>query len=174
MLIDISKVLSQAGLIKNYTCEIDFDSVDVLGNSYSIINQKPFELCLVNDEDSKIYISGHASVTLLIPCDRCLEDVEHTVDFTIDRELDLENGVIIAGEDEDITYIDDSSLDTSRLIFDEILVNWPSKMLCKDDCKGLCLKCGQNLNIAECDCDRTVLDPRMAAFQDVFREFKEV
>ena len=61
-----------------------------------------------------------------------------------------------------------------RLIFNEILVNWPAKVLCKSDCKGICPKCGTNLNLATCDCEQGELDPRMAQFQDVFNKFKEV
>ena len=45
---------------------------------------------------------------------------------------------------------------------------------CKEDCKGLCPVCGTNLNEKECGCDRTVADPRMAAIQDIFKNFKEV
>ena len=64
--------------------------------------------------------------------------------------------------------------DTNELAKSEILLHWPMKILCKDDCKGLCSKCGADLNYEECGCDRTVLDPRMAAIQDIFNKFKEV
>ncbi|MBQ1604529.1 MAG: DUF177 domain-containing protein, partial [Lachnospiraceae bacterium] len=77
-------------------------------------------------------------------------------------------------EDGDDDFVNENQLDVDRLIFDEILVNWPAKVLCKDDCKGICLVCGQNLNIQDCGCNRQVIDPRMAAFQDVFDQFKEV
>ena len=77
--------------------------------------------------------------------------------------------------DEAASYIDEERvLDVDRLIFNEILVNWPAKVLCKSDCKGICPKCGTNLNLATCDCEQGELDPRMAQFQDVFNKFKEV
>ena len=47
-------------------------------------------------------------------------------------------------------------------------------VLRKDDCKGICSRCGANLNIQTCDCDTTGLDPRMAAIKDIFSKFKEV
>lgn len=77
-------------------------------------------------------------------------------------------------EDEENTFLEEHELDVDRLIYDEILVNWPTKVLCKDDCKGICPVCGQNLNQQDCGCDRQVIDPRMAKFQDIFNEFKEV
>ena len=75
--------------------------------------------------------------------------------------------------DED-NYIAGYELDVDALIADEIVLQWPMKVLCKEDCKGLCTVCGKNLNTGECGCDRTVLDPRMAAFLDIFEQFKEV
>ena len=65
-------------------------------------------------------------------------------------------------------------LDLDILIFDEVVPKLPSRVLCKEDCKGLCPVCGTNLNEKECGCDRTVADPRMAAIQDIFKNFKEV
>ena len=48
------------------------------------------------------------------------------------------------------------------------------KVLCKDNCKGICSRCGANLNKGDCGCDTWVPDPRMAAIQDIFKQFKEV
>ena len=71
-------------------------------------------------------------------------------------------------------YITGMDLDGDRLVCDEILIQWPLKVLCKEDCKGICSKCGQNLNHGECDCEKGSLDPRMAAISDIFSKFKEV
>jgi uncharacterized protein len=65
-------------------------------------------------------------------------------------------------------------LDVDCLVVNEILVNWPTKVLCKEDCKGICPVCGKNRNLYDCGCDTVVLDPRMQQFQDVFKDFKEV
>ena len=48
------------------------------------------------------------------------------------------------------------------------------KVLCSEDCKGICNVCGQNLNEGTCDCEDTGLDPRMSVIRDVFKNFKEV
>jgi uncharacterized protein len=75
---------------------------------------------------------------------------------------------------EQSAYVEGCQLDVDRLIYGEILVNWPMKVLCREECKGLCKKCGQNLNQGACGCDQFVPDPRMAAFEDMFNNFKEV
>ena len=50
-------------------------------------------------------------------------------------------------------------LDVEELVRNELIVQWPIRVLCKDDCKGICSRCGANLNIQTCDCDTTGLDP---------------
>ena len=109
-----------------------------------------------------------------IPCSRCLEEVPTRIHFDIDKEFRLENSAINDEEMEDIDYLIGFDLDVDKLIYGEILVNWPMKVLCREDCKGICKVCGMNLNKGNCDCQRTELDPRMAAIQDVFNKFKEV
>ena len=56
----------------------------------------------------------------------------------------------------------------------EILIGWPTKVLCSEDCKGICNVCGQNLNMGTCNCEDTALDPRMSVVRDLFKNFKEV
>ena len=49
-----------------------------------------------------------------------------------------------------------------------------NEVLCREDCKGICNRCGANLNHTECSCDRSSPDPRMSVIQDLFQKFKEV
>ena len=91
---------------------------------------------------------------------------------------------IILGEDaedhmfsdefDESNYIDGYTLDVDKLVYNEVLIGWPTKILCSEDCKGICNVCGQNLNLGTCDCEDTSLDPRMSVIRDVFKNFKEV
>ena len=112
---------------------------------------------------------------LEIPCDRCLEPVrtELFLDFTKDVDLDVADGEQTEELDE-TNYIDGYALDVEQLLYNEILIGWPTKILCSEDCKGICNVCGQNLNQGTCDCEDTSLDPRMSVIRDVFKNFKEV
>ncbi len=113
-------------------------------------------------------------MTVRIPCNRCLEDVETDIRFTIDKELTTDGAEINDGETEAADYLSGVWLDTDKLIYGEILVHWPMKVLCREDCRGICRVCGMNLNKGDCGCPKTEPDPRMAAIQDVFSKFKEV
>ena len=72
------------------------------------------------------------------------------------------------------SYLTGYDLDVDRLVYLEVLMSWPLKVLCKEDCKGICNRCGTNLNIGTCACDTRSLDPRMSVIQEIFNQFKEV
>ena len=103
--------------------------------------------------------------------DRCLEDVENTFHITIDRSVNPNTESDGIEDVDELSFIDGYMLDVDKLIIDEIVVALPTKVLCKEDCKGLCSVCGTNLNYHSCDCHKESLDPRMAAIQDIFRDF---
>ena len=175
MLIDVQQVLSTSGKTEIFKVNFGEEEISYNGISLHIIYNEPFDLCLQNADNQKLMITGTSLIKGFIPCDRCLEDVEISFDIKIERSLKTEDGqVVIDLDEEDDAFYADHRIDSDRLIYDEILVNWPAKVLCQEDCKGICHVCGQNLNLKSCGCDRTVLDPRMAAFQDIFNEFKEV
>ena len=180
MIIDIRDVLSCENKEVQKTVTIEMESFVSRLGEFPIVEKSPVTLQMTNKENERLFISGEVEVVMLIPCDRCLEEVPTTLHFEIDKEIPLENGTVRVASEEDDEEMDDTDyligfdLDVDKLIYREILVNWPMKVLCKEDCKGICKVCGHNLNKGECGCQRTELDPRMAAIQDVFNKFKEV
>ena len=140
------------------------------------------------DEQSFLVIRGTAKIGVRIPCDRCLDDVEVPLELEFSQKVpaERETGSKEADESpgdadtqeesafEPDYYLEGYNLDVDKLLFGEALLNWPSRVLCKEDCRGLCPVCGQNLNHGDCGCERKALDPRMAKVLDVFSKFKEV
>ncbi|MCR5640027.1 MAG: DUF177 domain-containing protein [Lachnospiraceae bacterium] len=176
MNIDLTAVLTHMDEHFDVECQLDMDVFQLGTEAYPILNKKPFTLNLSNVMGQKLLICGKTDVTLTVPCDRCLEDVEITLPLTIDYEFQIRQEQIVPDADEEYSFFteDYRELQPDEMIHDEILVNWPDKVLCRENCKGICPVCGQNLNKKDCGCDRVVLDPRMAKFQDIFNEFKEV
>ena len=153
--------------------EVGLRSFDSKLGRFPVKKKDPFELKFANEENKRLLIQGETEVTIAIPCDRCLEDVERVFPIIISKEIDL------TGDDEEksvdgLHYMVGTNLDVDQLIFGEILVSWPMKVLCREDCKGICKRCGANLNMAEFQCQKTEPDPRMAAIQDIFNKSKEV
>ena len=101
------------------------------------------------------------------------EPLELTVENTGNRVLKLTDEQRVNDLDES-SYLTGTDLDTDRLVYLEVLMNWPQKVLCSENCAGLCPVCGKNLNEGSCGCDEGPKDPRMAAVSDIFRKFKEV
>ena len=72
------------------------------------------------------------------------------------------------------SYLQGYNLDVDQFVRSELLLNLPMKVLCREDCRGICNRCGANLNYETCGCDRSSPDPRMSVIQDIFKQFKEV
>ena len=173
MKIDITDLRSIENLVRNLQVSVDLEFFQSKLGSFPIKEKEPFSLCLENQENQWLVLSGETDITLLMPCDRCLEEVPVTLHLVVNRKYPLEEAE--SGEDTaDLDHLEGAELDIDRLIYNEILVNWPMKVLCREDCKGICRKCGTNLNYQTCLCDQQELDPRMAAIQDIFHQFKEV
>ena len=61
-------------------------------------------------------------------------------------------------------------LNLSELVESDILLELPTKMLCKEECKGLCQNCGKDLNEGSCNCKTQFVNPKFAALKDLFSE----
>ena len=169
MLINLSKLLSGdlPSITEQVTIEMETFASSV--GVFPIKDKKEFSLKVSKIGKDKFLIEGETAVTLEIPCDRCLTPVLVEVPLVINREYD-QNASEEESEDEGL--IIGYNLDTEQLMYCEILVNWPMKTLCTEACKGICKKCGTNLNHSNCTCDTVELDPRMAKIRDIFNNCK--
>lgn len=174
MLIDISEIVSCENKEITKEVQLELNSFISKLGEFPITKKAPIDIRIANRENKRLLIQGEVDLTVSIPCSRCLEEVPTDIRFSIDKELELNGSELNDEEMEDTDYLIGLNLDIDKLIYGEILVNWPMKVLCKEDCEGICKVCGMNLNKGNCDCQRTELDPRMAAIQDVFNKFKEV
>lgn len=168
MIIDITDVLMNIGRSKQYLVSYEEPVFSSRMGEYDVVTSESFKIEVANVAKNKLHITGNGSVTLAIPCSRCLSNVDTIVDFEIDNEISLEDD-----EAEEQCFITSHSLDVDKMLYMEILLNVPGKVLCKEDCKGICTVCGNNLNISECGCDTFVPDPRMSAINDIFEKFNK-
>ena len=169
----INQILGEG--IENVQERIANDFAGTGGDHYEVVN--PYEGNLISN--ANLFISQYCAAKNLDFAAISLTDMERILRaglthlYSFSRTMEVRT--VPAEEDgEEDDYVDGFDLDVDRLIYGEIMVNWPTKVLCKEDCKGICRKCGVNLNLQTCDCQKTELDPRMAAIQDIFNKFKEV
>ncbi len=174
MIIDISDVIKISNKEITEDVVIEMESFESRLGTFPILKKSPVTLHIANRENKYVLIEGSVDIEVGIPCGRCLEEVPTQICFDIHKELKFNEGTLVDEEMEETDYLIGLELDVDILVYAEILVNWPMKVLCKETCEGICKVCGMNLNKGNCDCQRTELDPRMAAIQDIFSKFKEV
>ncbi|MCI8814845.1 MAG: DUF177 domain-containing protein [Lachnospiraceae bacterium] len=175
MRIQLTEILSADGQALHREVPLERDTMEVGAERFRLFEKSPVTLDIVHTGDRVIEIEGSCEASAKIPCGRCLEEVDISFALHISRKVDLkESDEERVRELDEGNFITGTELDVEQLVYNELLVQWPMRVLCREDCKGLCSRCGANLNNKPCDCDRTSLDPRMAAICDIFSEYKEV
>ena len=175
MQIHLSDVTDSEGKHIQLQPELELDKISFQMGDYPILEKTPVELEITNTGNKVLELKGIGSVTVGIPCDRCLEQVAVKIPYEIEQKLDMKKSDTERVQDLDENdYLTGMDLDVDRVVYLEVLMSWPLKVLCREDCKGICSRCGKNLNKGSCGCAEEPKDPRMAAISDIFSKFKEV
>lgn len=118
-------------------------------------------------------LKGRLSGTLEIDCDRCLEpqkrpvDIELDLEFVPERAFGADDNLELQPSEMNIDALADEHIDTAEIAREQILLEMPQQFFCREDCQGLCQKCGTNLNETDCGCSDTEIDPRWAALKNL-------
>lgn len=174
MLLNLSDVFTSEGKVLHKSVPLEMTSFDSRLGNFPIVEKQPVDFTFTNIGEQKARIEGNVILKLEAVCDRCMEETTVILDLQFDRVVTSPEITTEDEEADDKSYMEGYQLNVETFMYHEILVNWPVKILCKDDCKGVCPKCGQNLNERDCGCDTFVPDPRMAAIKDIFCRDKEV
>jgi len=103
-------------------------------------------------------------------CGRCLGETEYVIEGEIMRSIVKERN----DAEDDVVYVESAVIDLYDVIYNDIVLNLPTQVICDDDCKGLCPDCGINLNKDSCNCDDENIDPRLAKLKNLFTHTEEV
>lgn len=172
MLVNLSEVMTVTGQTKHMEVPLELTHLERMGESYLISKKNPVILDITSVSERKVRILCQTSLSVKIPCSRCLEDVEISFDIDFEREFDFREVNGVRNEElKEATYIQDFDLNVEDLIVEELLIQFPMQTLCREDCKGFCNECGKNLNTGDCKCSEQGKDPRMLAIQDIFKNF---
>lgn len=121
-------------------------------------------------EGREIHIAGRFSTRLELPCARCLEPVERELAPRFDlhyrsvSEVRVREGeeIELGPEDTDIGFYTGQGLFLADVVAEQVNLALPMKVLCNEECRGLCSGCGANLNRERCRCGPRAVDPRLA------------
>jgi uncharacterized protein len=125
----------------------------------------------------QVRLRGEIKTEVELLCDRCAAPrraplaVEFDTSF-IPQEVEAvkAENVELQAEDLILSAYEGDAVDLDELVREQILLALPSRHLCHEDCKGLCQKCGANLNDAPCSCEQVEVDPRWAALADLKKD----
>lgn len=166
MLLGLAKIIDCPGASVPFSYSADLRDLRY-GNSFPVTEPVVAE-GTVRNTAGVLVMTGNVKTTLHGVCDRCAADFVKEVSFPIDVVLvtelaDEEN------EDEWVFSLEGDSVDLDDIVRTVFVLNMDSKLLCRPDCKGICCRCGKNLNDGPCDCPKEV-DPRLAALKQLLNK----
>lgn len=171
MLINLTNIFSDEQQSVKIEKTINLDKIEFNKEVAKVSGGVFISLELEKISNNEILLTGDIKTTLVLKCDRCNEAVEYPIETHFSKEVDI---TALSQESED-DFIEGYNLDLRKLAENEIYLNFPMKVLCSEDCLGVCPKCGINLNLYSCNCEVDNIDPRLAGLKDLFNEkFKEV
>ena len=144
---------------------LDMSDLEFMGE-YPL--KKPVKIQgVISNKASLVRLEAEIAYCYEAPCDRCGVNTAREHTLTLEKSL----AASIEGEESDTILITpDMKLDLDELVYSETVVNLPMKHLCSEECRGICFKCGKNLNEGECGCPKKEIDPRLAALAELLKD----
>ena len=165
MIIDINPLLKgeKNELEVSYLLKIDEDIDGVVFADSFPVNGR------IKNMAGYITLNLDAKVKYTAECARCLTPVNNERTITFEKTIVTEDTELQNEDNDDYNICKDGLVDIDETLTEQIVLEMPLRHLCKDDCKGLCPKCGTDLNKNSCNCETKELDPRF----DVLRKLLE-
>jgi uncharacterized protein len=160
---DIGRLRLSSGEGRRLDLDVPVDGFDFGGQRYTVPGGQVEAILDVVHTTNGYSLRLRFASDLVGPCVRCLEPADHEVQVDA-REIDQPGG----GEDLSSPYLDEGQLDIHAWARDALALALPAQIVCREDCKGLCAVCGENLNQAGPDhVHEPEPDPRWAALREL-------
>jgi len=166
MLLGLSKIIDCPGQSVSFSTSVDLS--DLQFGTCEPVRDPVMASGTVRNTAGVLMMKGSIQTRLYGVCDRCASEFERDIEFPIDVVLVTE----LANEDNEDEWVfplEGDSADLEDIVRTVFVLNMDSKLLCEPDCKGLCCRCGKNLNEGPCNCQKE-LDPRFAALRQLLEK----
>ena len=166
MRLGLAQIIDRPGESISYSAVVDLSDLQY-GTSYPV-TEPVLASGVVRNTAGVLVMTGLITTCIHGTCDRCAADFDRELEIPIDAVLvtELANE---EKEDEWVFPLDGDSADLEDIIRTTFVLNMDSKLLCSEDCNGLCCRCGKNLNDGPCDCQKEI-DPRLAALKQLLNK----
>ena len=149
---------------------VTLEPLDLGGQRYLPEPEEPQASLVINRAVSGTLFSLSFEVSLVGPCVRCLQGASVPIRVAA-KEYQAESP---DSEELEMPYVADDRLDLTAWAHDLVALSLPLKILCREDCAGICPGCGANLNLEPCTCAAPAPDIRFAKLADLFAKGEEV
>jgi len=122
---------------------------------------------------NEVFVNGHIDTRAQVECDRCLQQIELPVsaDFALEyitgSDYETSNLAELTEDAMAVSVFDGETIDVDEIVKEQIVLAVPTRVLCREDCKGICPQCGIDKNTGECQCVTDDIDPRWAALKNL-------
>ena len=166
MLLGLSKLIDSPGASVSFSTSVDLRDL-CYGVCYPV-SEAVLAEGTVRNTAGVLVMTGDITTRIHGICDRCATPFDRDIHFPLDVVLVTEMANE-ENEDEWVFPLEGDSADLDDIVRTVFVLNLDSKLLCKEDCKGLCHRCGKNLNDGPCSCQKE-LDPRFAALKQLLEK----
>ena len=158
MRLDLRDVILVPDAEKSFQCQVDLSDLEFYGRK-PIVRPVLAQGRVVNHAGALV-LNGTARSELDLVCDRCGK--EFSREKVVPLDMLLADTLEQEDSEDEIFLLNGNELDLDELVTTAFVLAMDTKNLCSEDCKGLCAKCGADLNLGPCGC-RPEVDPRLAA-----------
>lgn len=169
MKINVFEIMRKKGEMLPFELSESMENTEGYPDVVDFLKPVKVEGTLTNSGDF-IVLEGKGTAELQLPCDRCLKSVNVKVNFNLKEKFSNTGS---NGKEEMETFSGES-IDISEVVRRAILASMPMKVLCQEDCKGLCPICGKDLNEGDCGCDTSYINPKFESLLSLFQSDEEV
>ncbi len=155
--------------------DLSLDNLSLISKAVSIISPVKGEL-RIDKVGAEVLIKGHTLTEIELTCSRCLNNFKKEVNLDISityhplSELKGDEVYELHDYEMEVDFYSGDEIDIDNLIEEEIILSIPMKPLCSEECKGLCPKCGADLNITSCGCSNQVIDERFGMLKKLLKK----
>lgn len=161
MILDLEPIFNNEGMVREFGYEMDLSSQELSGFRPFV---KPVRVSgRVSNKTGIVELEATADFELELNCDRCAKAI------TVPVKTEINHTLVTHLNDEtndELLLVSELRFDLDEIVTEDVFLNLPAKFLCKDDCKGVCFRCGKDLNSGSCSCEKEI-DPRLAALKQL-------
>ena len=161
MLLDLRELIANPVVRKPFRLELEEDRLDF--PAVKAYRDPPLAEGVITNEAGILHLRGTITADMLCICDRCGQEFESTKETAVDA--------VLVGEEEDhdnpgVFPLQGTEVDAQDVLTTCFILDMETRFLCREDCKGLCARCGRNLNLGPCGCGKEI-DPRFAVLEQL-------